>query len=485
MNRLTEIDDFLKYYASIYKSNPNLTTHRDLFYNSLMSYDCYEEFRKSTKEMFPTWQQRYNQSNLHAFISDLQPRFLQIWSKHNFAKASYDYKLYLNLPYENLEEGVTRIFDYLNSHNIENHSKVADVRRADEIVLRIPKKEDVIKVLNYINNDPFFLKHSKSPNPFIPRYGIVGVAYDYLESYNGVVSDLLSQYFSTKTKNKELNSISLKDFTNFVQRTYYEIFQNPKNMHQFFDQPELQNYTRHPNKESQILNYQNIIKLVIKSLQGNLLIERFITMIEQCKEQNIAQKELRGISDTYYNRQNNQSSPKTTREQKLLDDYIALAISMYGLKGAAKYLESYTKGSIKSITRTNGFRRLFEQYLTPSLVLEIVDYNIDNYIVEKYLEIKKSKYDLFKTACKTTYQKYGLSQLVRAINESFTGNFNYLTENGQERLRTRLKEQCTKEDIRNICDCILFKNTPYQTRNEDIALATIIINQKDELERTL
>lgn len=480
MSRQNEIDRFLKYYATIYKSNPDLTTNRDLFYNALMSYDCSKDFRRTTKTMFPTWQQRYNQSNLHTFISSLQPRFLQIWSKENGTRLPYDYKLYLNLPYQNIEEGVIKIFDFLSSNNIETRSKVADIRRSDEIVLRLTKKEDAIKVINYLNNEPYFQKYSSKTNPFIPRYGVVGAAYDDLESYNCVISDLLSQYYTTKIKTKTLDKVSLVDFSTFVQKTYHGIFHDHSQMHQYFDQPELQDYTRHPNKESQILNHKNIMNLIIKSLKGNLLIENFITMLETCRDEKKAQIELADLSDIYLNKDRNLNTPRISKEQKTLDDYINLAISMYGLKWATKYLKSYINGNLNSITREKGFRSLFRQYLSPNQVLEIADYDIENYMVEVYLKSQQSKYNLFQRACQATYQKYGLSQLVKAISESLDGKFSYMTESSKEKLRTKLNEQCTAVDVRNICDCLLLQNSESpENKNEVIALATILINQKD------
>ena len=43
MNNPVEIDEFLKYYAKIYKQNPELPILRDTIYHGLMTYGLKEE----------------------------------------------------------------------------------------------------------------------------------------------------------------------------------------------------------------------------------------------------------------------------------------------------------------------------------------------------------------------------------------------------------------------------------------------------------
>lgn len=49
MNNPVEIEDFLKYYAKIYKQNPNLPIVRDTIYYGLATYGISEEEKTKQK----------------------------------------------------------------------------------------------------------------------------------------------------------------------------------------------------------------------------------------------------------------------------------------------------------------------------------------------------------------------------------------------------------------------------------------------------
>ena len=84
INNPVEINEFLKYYAKIYKQNPELPILRDTIYHGLMTYGLKEEEKQdnSIKYMFNKWIEHYKNTNLIVYESELQKRFLQFHSSN-------------------------------------------------------------------------------------------------------------------------------------------------------------------------------------------------------------------------------------------------------------------------------------------------------------------------------------------------------------------------------------------------------------------
>ena len=70
MNNPVEIEEFLKYYAKIYKQNPNLPIVRDTIYHGLATYGISEEEKqnKSIKYMFPNWINHFENTVLEFLV---------------------------------------------------------------------------------------------------------------------------------------------------------------------------------------------------------------------------------------------------------------------------------------------------------------------------------------------------------------------------------------------------------------------------------
>ena len=130
MNNPVEIEDFLKYYAKIYKQNPNLPIVRDTIYYGLATYGISEEEKqnKSIKYMFPNWINHFQNTNLHVFESDMQKGFLQFHTSTGRNTEGH-VKIYVTFSKEDMESCVIRIFDYINQNNFATYSKLSDVVR--------------------------------------------------------------------------------------------------------------------------------------------------------------------------------------------------------------------------------------------------------------------------------------------------------------------------------------------------------------------
>lgn len=104
-------------------------------------------------------------------------------------------KIYLSFSKEDVFECVNMIFDYIDQNELSTLSKVADVRRSDEVVLRMSNVEDAKKLLEFINNNEYLSTRAKPVNPFLIKSGVAGLANDRLLSYNETLSFIIAEYF--------------------------------------------------------------------------------------------------------------------------------------------------------------------------------------------------------------------------------------------------------------------------------------------------
>ena len=172
MNNPVEINEFLKYYAKIYKQKPELPILRDTIYHGLMTYGLKEEEKQdnSIKYMFNKWIEHYKNTNLIVYESELQKRFLQFHSSNG--RNSEDYvKIYVTFAKEDIELCVMQIFDFIGQNKFETYSKVSDVIRSDAIVLRMANINDAKKVINFINTNLYLSSKARKTNPFLIKNG--------------------------------------------------------------------------------------------------------------------------------------------------------------------------------------------------------------------------------------------------------------------------------------------------------------------------
>ena len=206
MNNPVEIDEFLKYYAKIYKQNPGLPILRDTIYHGLMTYGLNEEEKqnKSIKYMFANWMEHYKNTNLIVYESELQKRFLQFHSSNGRNYEDY-VKIYVTFAKEDMESCVMHIFDFINQNKFETYSKVSDVIRSDAIVLRMANINDAKKVINFINTNSYLSSKARKTNPFLIKNGVVGLASDRNLSYNSTIAFLITKYYKSVSNYDNVN----------------------------------------------------------------------------------------------------------------------------------------------------------------------------------------------------------------------------------------------------------------------------------------
>jgi len=143
----------------------------------------------------------------------------------------------------------------------------------------------------------------------------------------------------------------------------------------------------------------------------------------------------------------------------LLNEYIRYAELKYGGYSVTNYLERYTSGNRRAITRDNDYRNKFIIYLSSDMIKFITNNNIREYVnahLSKKIksEISLKGYELFLNACIETYKKYGANQVYDAILSGLDGNYSYFT-NGTVGYREMMMQADFSKDINIYCQMIV------------------------------
>ena len=220
-SRKQKINAFLKRMEWICQSNNfNEEEFKRIVYNELHNIGINVP-NKSIEYIFTHWINNNNRYNTKVFNSEKHKYFCQfINEKYDMQviKEADPVKLYIPIDENHLYHSVNRIFDFCENNNIIHTSKVAKVIRNDNVVLRVKNKDDALKVINFVNSDPYILEGRLEVNPFCINAGGVGLAIDNYNSYNSEVSSLIAQYILFN-KNNNLNyKTGYDDFVNFVER---------------------------------------------------------------------------------------------------------------------------------------------------------------------------------------------------------------------------------------------------------------------------
>lgn len=475
-DRLVEIEKLLKELAVVYLYNKNLNINVDSIYHKLTIYDFSDKELRDVniRENFDYWVDRfYDKPNLLVYLDQRQNKFLQ-FRKYKTGHNS-PYKLYLSFPKNKMYECVNKVFDFIEENDMETYSKVAEKTRSDSVVLRMMDKDDAVKVINFVNNDPVLSGNAKKTNPFLIRCGVVGMAYDDMLSFNETVATLMGMYFESCRERKFLNEdyVSLDDFRKFVDKFYEDTFSNCSNLHDF-DISTIRENNRFDSKGFKFVNYEEVVRFLRRSLSDDIEINSYVNFVEGCRDSKNSKEKC-----DYYESIINEQNVKYAGEHRspnmdvkgILDDYITFAKGKYGEDKVIYYLNSYLSGNINSITRENDFRRIFKSKVSRDDILSITGDNLDIYIASVCSKGEiGSNFDLFYNACNATFEKYGYKQLYYAIIAGLSGEFKHFT-NGPQMYRKNMIERFSAQDIRNFCVKFILNSGYDASDNEEIANA--------------
>lgn len=428
MTKAEKMDEFLKYYAKVFKQNPSLQINKDTIYAGLMNYglDVHEQ-KQDIRPLFDKWISRYEGKNLDVFHSTRQNRFLQF---HNNGYAKSDHvKIYLSFGAEDIEECVNIIFDYIDKNNFKTLSKVSDITRSDSVVLRICEVEDAKKITNFINNNEYLKSKAKAVNPFTIRNGIVGMANDRKLSYNQTIAYLIQDYYKSV---KDLDKVNIEGFQQYMLNIYKSIFRDKTKLDKF-KKTEIfeKNKQSFSSENEEVVNYYEIFITILMSLNENIKIEDFYKHVSDCQDN---QK----YSSLVMHFDNHDKERKAINKEELLSNFVLYASKKYGERNVKLILQQYINGNPNAITRDNDYRKLFQMYISREDILRITNNDLEMFI-EFEQESAHDMLNVFISSINDTYKKYGFKQACHALRCLFNHDFNFIS-NGTNYNRKRLQE---------------------------------------------
>ena len=181
--------------------------------------------KKDIGYMFPYWINNNNRSTTRVFNTERHKYFCQFVKEEyqsQVIKESDPVKLYIPVDEQHLYESVNRIFNFCEQNNIIHTSKVAQEIRNDNIVLRVRSSEDALKIINYVNSDPYISEGRLEVNPFCINANGVGLAVDNYNSYNIQVATFITKYSLFNKQNNLTYKTSLEDFLSYTSRVPIE-----------------------------------------------------------------------------------------------------------------------------------------------------------------------------------------------------------------------------------------------------------------------
>ena len=432
MNRFNEIEKFLDFFKRIYRDNPQLEIRDDTFNNRLMIYGLTnDEIVKLSisnvnatikNDYFERWKNDFvNNSNLNVYYDKRQERFLQ-FSNCSGTRAEY-YKLYLSFSEDKMYQCVKRIFQFIANNKIETFSKVADCVRSDSVILRIVKKDDAKRVIDFINNDQLISSSCKPVNPFLQQSGKVGMAYDRWMSYNCMLSFILKKYFTDKRITSSFDSVSLNDFRGYVARIYSDIFNYREVMNQFMSEGYVSREidrlvkSNKMSKQEVLSNIKDILDLMIVNLDPSKTVGNYFQKVQNYMDPNYQKNNIVSI-----NRIMNEAYGAFV-------DACNATLEKYGINQLYGALFEGLHGYFKSFTNagSNSYRI--------NLVRNCSQEEYNKYANEKIDEIKQEAYRVFDNIVSATLNEYGKSGLIKALEEGNKGNYDLFYGNTDELIK--------------------------------------------------
>lgn len=126
-------------------------------------------------------------------------------------------KLYISVDSKSLSLSYSKIRNFVSKQEIKSNNKARNRVTNDDIVLRIPKMDDVEKVRSFIKNDTSLRNNIKHSNPFLVQdelgicYSMDGVS----TSVNNELSILLNSFM--KECNGNLNMFNRDNFKQYLK----------------------------------------------------------------------------------------------------------------------------------------------------------------------------------------------------------------------------------------------------------------------------
>ena len=228
MKNINEIEKFLKLISEISKNGISIDSN--LVYSNLIFINC---IQKPTVEYFDLWQRHFeNAGNMKVFVDPNWNHFCQFKSYSNMSSRK-KIKIYVPMDKEHIYYGVNQLFEFVSRNNISHLSKVSDITRFDDVVLRLDDISSVLKTIDFVNSSSYIKEGLISPNPFAPSYNGIAVTWDGSLSYNTMVSEWIADYINELKRSDGLKTVSYMGFYSFIKEKYEQVFIRGININEF------------------------------------------------------------------------------------------------------------------------------------------------------------------------------------------------------------------------------------------------------------
>ena len=142
---MDNVDLFFKYLTELNKVNKKINKDfiftSEMIYNELMYFNIYKE---DIRHLFNRWIDRFSS----------RPG-IKVFKDNNFClfvggnvNKNNSFKMYISLS-KNIDESVTKIFEYLRSNSINHISRVTSYTRYDTLTINVNTLDDVILIKKF------------------------------------------------------------------------------------------------------------------------------------------------------------------------------------------------------------------------------------------------------------------------------------------------------------------------------------------------
>lgn len=414
---------FLDYIKQFAISNPDREITKNFIYSRLAGFNIqniqgpYEDAR----ENFSGWLERYKYySNINVF--EIKDRKNFLWFANGEIKGN-EIKLYIPLDKTHLKEGANQLFDFICTNSLEHQSKIADIIRNDNIVVRVNKMEDAKTIIDFVSENSYLKEGLLKVNPFLPNHNGIGITMDNSYSFNGTLCNIIGDFLNQLRKHNRLDMFNVEELNKYIKSVMNNI-----------DDPDL----------------KDIYSLVSKTTEPDFKLDDFINHANYKLIDIYNSKRERIVDPKFYLERaviiTNNKYPQNTKEailQYLKNNPNYFTNKHKAREGLIKYVRP---GDVISLMRT----KLNEN--------KIQIPNTDNELVDQYLKIvlniqrrkeNDNSFEILKNAYLNTLKVYDERQARVAIQTLLqTGETHYFTNKFGDRIK--LKELIKKQDIMRI-----------------------------------
>jgi len=428
-------DTFLKYLSELNKINKKINKDfhltPEMVYNELVYFNLDE--REDIRHLFNRWVDRFKaRPGIKVLKNNFYCQFMS--GKINLNKAL---KIYISLNKKNIDENVTKIFEYLRSNNIEHISKVASSIRNDNLIIKVNNLEDVRKIQDFIVNENI-IDDINEVMPFVLENEKIGLVKDNLYVYTYEISKIISECIN---KNIKLTS---KVFANYL---------NQKRV-----------YARDE-------DLKLIYKVCSLALTKDASFEKL-----------------------------NEISGENKISSKVLNEVLKKTKDKYGIVHTKKALLKYLiEGNLIYFTRgldsKVNCRQNLDNKMNKEAALEIITGEVGNCkqiqkLVEKYVNLKfaneiaqakekkTKKENTIFSCCLQTYQKHGYDYALGALKAYKYGALDLF--DATEKSKIELSALITKDEIEKVLKNMILESYPNMDENN-----LKVIEKKGLIETTI